>query len=376
MYLQILMFQDPRRSVQLKNKLNSVQGQTNTAISPPNSYTEALKHPDASDWKEAMDLEFNQWKKLGVYEVIERTDTMEVIPTMAVFANKTNELGEVTRKKGRCVARGDRQSTLSSDTFSPVARLATFRALASKAAQSHAHFHQMDVHTAFLHVPLKEEVHLSIPAGFPLGELIPHIPRSNQALRLKKAVYGLAQSPRAWYDYVQGILLLLGFTQSINDSCLFWISCPNSCKVAYVLVYVDDLMLLADTAEQMIWLKSVLTSKLDLKDLGESTQFLGIEIERDWSSGTIKLLQCKFIHALLAEFDMIDCRPLDTPMFSNAISSLPSHRQQLTDKEMDYMRNKPYRRLLGSLNWIGLGTRPDICYALSRLGSSTIQSTS
>lgn len=120
----------------------------------------------------------------------------------------------------------------------------------------------------------------------------------------------------------------------------------------------------------MSWLKELLVSRLDLKDLGEARQFLGLEIVRNQAAGTIQLLRRKFIQALLAEYGMTDCKPLDTPMFSNALTSLLSHLDPLTDAQAEYMRNKPFCALLGSLNWVGLGMRPDVCFALARIGQS------
>jgi hypothetical protein len=120
----------------------------------------------------------------------------------------------------------------------------------------------------------------------------------------------------------------------------------------------------------MTWLQALLTSKLDLKDLGEAKQFVGLEIVCDWDSGTITLLQRKFVRSLLERFDMTNCTPIDTPMFANALKVLPSHELALSESETEYMRKKLYRLLLGSLNWVGLGTCPDICYALARLGQA------
>ncbi|KAG8721231.1 hypothetical protein FRC09_008233 [Ceratobasidium sp. 395] len=118
----------------------------------------------------------------------------------------------------------------------------------------------------------------------------------------------------------------------------------------------------------MSWLTGLLTSKLDLKDLGEAKQFLGLEIVRDWKAGTITLLQRKFLRTLAENYNLSDARPADTPMHANSLETLPSHLTPLSESEVAFMRDKPYRALLGSLNWVGLGTRPEICYALSRLG--------
>jgi hypothetical protein len=106
----------------------------------------------------------------------------------------------------------------------------------------------------------------------------------------------------------------------------------------------------------------------NLKDLGAANQVLGLEIVCDREAKTLKITQRKFIRQLLEEYNMLDCRPLDTPMFANATTSLPSHTVPLTAEEKEFMRDKDFRHLLGCLNWLVLGTRQDLAYSLVQLG--------
>ncbi|EUC59597.1 Gag-Pol polyprotein/retrotransposon, putative [Rhizoctonia solani AG-3 Rhs1AP] len=253
---------------------------------------------------------------------------------------------------------------------SPVARLDTLRLLVSKAATEGYELKQMDVNTAFLHAPSSKPAHMKIPYGFPDNELLENVSRDKQVLRLKKAVYGLKEAPLAWYNFCSGIFTENGFTRSDNDLCLFSICSPDSESRCFVLVYVDDFTLLAKTSGDMVWLKNRLNSLFDLKDLGAASQVLGIEIIRDRDNGIVRLTQRKFIRQLLEEYDMLDCHPLPTPMFANANASLPSHTVSLTDDEKFYMKDKDFRHLSGCLNWLSLGTRPDIAFALARLGQA------
>jgi hypothetical protein len=339
----------------------------------PRSYKEAMKSDEAEAWSEAKDAEFASWREKEVYDVVLRPEDAEIIPSMLLFGRKTGVDGEEIRKKARCVARGDMQSQSSDDgpiLSSPVARAASLRTMAAVAAMTNCEFQQMDVKTAFLHAPLSRPVYLSIPPGFPTSELLPGVPRNGQALLLKKAVYGLVEAPASWYSHCTGILRDAGFTRSDYEHCHFWICPPGSSERCHVLIYVDDFTLMAKTLEHMSWLKGLLNSLFDLKDLGAADQVLGLEIIRDRTAGTLKITQRKFIRQLLEEYDMVDCRPLDTPMFANATTSLPSHTMPLTGEERDFMRDKDYRHLLGCLNWLVLGTRPDLAYSLARLGQA------
>lgn len=366
----------PRRSKRIRKKTKKAQEmeavQTNVAEAPK-SYREAMSGPESEEWSGALGEEFGSWKEKDVYEVVKRPVDEEIIPSLLLFKRKTDEVGEEVRKKARCVARGDRQSSEPSDSSlltAPVARAASLRTMAAVAATRDCEFQQMDVKTAFLHAPLSKPVYLSIPCGFPSSELLPGIPRANQALRLKRAVYGLREAPASWYKHCTGILRDNGFVRSDNDHCLFSLPFPGSPDLCHVLIYVDDFTLLTKSVEQMTWLKDLLASLFDLKDLGAANQVLGLEIIRDRTAGTLKITQRKFARQLLEEYNMSDCRPLDTPMFANALTSLPSHTAPLNEQERDFMRDKDYRHLLGCLNWLSLGTRPDLAYALARLGQA------
>jgi hypothetical protein len=150
-----------------------------------------MRSPEAEGWSAAKDAEFESWRIKEVYDVVERPEDTEIIPSLLLFGWKTDVNGVEIRKKARCVAHGDMQSQSSDDgptLSSPVARAASLRIMAAIAAMTNCEFQQMDVKTAFLHAPLSKPVYLSIPTGFPTSELLPGISRTGQALLLKKAV--------------------------------------------------------------------------------------------------------------------------------------------------------------------------------------------
>lgn len=102
-----------------------------------------------------------------------------------------------------------------SETFSPVARIDAIRVLFSIAANKNWRLHQFDVKNAFLHGDLEEEVYMEPPPGFSAGF------KEKEMCRLKRALYGLKQSPRAWFGRFTGVMKQDGHQQSNADHTLF-----------------------------------------------------------------------------------------------------------------------------------------------------------
>ena len=164
---------------------------------------------------------------------------------MWVFKVKHGKDGEVQRFKCRLVAKGYAQKygIDYSDTHAPVVRFASVRSLLAYAVQKNMVIHQMDVVTAFLNGHLKEEVYMQQPEGF----IKPG--QEHLVCKLKKSLYGLKQSPRCWNKVFHEYLISLGFMQSQADPCVY----IRSKQI--IAVYVDDLILITTTDEDMTSIK-------------------------------------------------------------------------------------------------------------------------
>ena len=92
----------------------------------------------------------------------------------------------------------------------------------------------MDVKTTFLNGEIEEEVYIEQLDGFMTNE-------ESHVCRLKKALDGLKQTPRAWYEKMDGFLMSLGFSKSVVDPNLYYHIVGDECLI--LVLYVDDLLL-------------------------------------------------------------------------------------------------------------------------------------
>jgi hypothetical protein len=158
------------------------------------------------------------------------------------------------------------------DMFSPVVKAATIRLVMSLAVSQGWSLRQLDVHNAFLHGFL-EEVYMQQPPGYE-DKNTPHY-----VCKLDKALYGLKQAPRAWYSRLSEKGKSLGFCASKVDSSLFFYW-DDKCTI-YILVYVDDIIVVSSSAKFTNALVRKLGHEFALKDLGDLHYFLGIEVTRN-----------------------------------------------------------------------------------------------
>jgi hypothetical protein len=186
---------------------------------------------------------------------------------------------------------------------------------------------------------------MHIPPGFGTAQT------EGKVLRLHRSLYGLKQSPRAWFGRFRQAVTQMDYKQSNADHTLFYKR--NHDKLTILIVYVDDIIITGDNDNEIERLKLQLTREFEVKDLGQLRYFLGIEVSR--SARGIYLSQRKYILDLLAETKMTGCRPSSTPIESNLRlvkdGGFPVDREQ-------------YQRLVGRLIYLS-HTRPDIAYAVS-----------
>nr|GFD13283.1 Gag-Pol polyprotein [Tanacetum cinerariifolium] len=188
---------NPSQSVRTRRQLESDGEMCIFALTVSRTEPKNIKEAMAnSSWIESMQEELYQFNRLDVWELVDRPLCKNVINMKWLWKNKCNEENTVIRNKSRLVAKGyaRKEGVDFEESFAPVARLEAVRLFIPYAAHKSFTVYQMDVKTAFLYGPLKEEVYVNQPDCF----VDPYHP--DKVYRLKKALYGLKQAPRALYD--------------------------------------------------------------------------------------------------------------------------------------------------------------------------------
>jgi hypothetical protein len=310
----------------------------------PKGFKSAAK---SLEWLAAMDEEIRALKLNQTWELVPRPSAMNVVGSKWVFRTNYHLDGSIDRLKACLVAKGYTQlyGLDFNDTFSPVVRASTVRIVLSIAISYGWTMRQLDVKNAFLHGLLQEQVYMEQPPGYTDPSHPTHV------CHLKKALYGLKQAPRAWFHQFSHFLLNVGFTSNQADSSLFVYS--SAPEVIYLLLYVDDIIITGSNMSLIDSFIRKLRLEFSMKDLGTLNYFLGLEFTH--SAIGIFLSQLKYTRDLLLGADLLDSKPVATPMIVS---------QHLTADGSPFHSPTTYCSLVGALQYLTI-TRPDITQAVN-----------
>jgi hypothetical protein len=220
----------------------------------------------------------------------------------------------------------------------------------------------MDVKTTFLNgnIEPEAEIFMEQPQSLPST--------ASDSRLLHKALYGLKQSPRQWYFRLHEFLIKLGLTRSEADHSVY----VHHTEGWIIAVYVDDLLLLAKSAEssasashKLETLKMQLASEFQMADMGPVAWFLGMRIKR-LQDGSYRLDQAHYIEDLLQKFQASSAVPVSTPMEAGFINTL--RKSAAESPLLSSQEHSLYQSIIGSLMYAMLGSRPDLAYTVGVLG--------
>ncbi|CAI7788629.1 unnamed protein product [Closterium sp. NIES-54] len=300
----------------------------NPTIPIPLIVQEARSGPHAAEWRAAMEAECEAFARNHSFDDETPPPGVNIVGGKWLFRVKQLP-DEAPMFKARYVAKGFTQQQYFDffKTFSPTSKPPTVRTL------------------------LDETVFMDRPEGFP-GEFPP-----NTVWKLNPPVYGLKQASSEWHNKVKEVLLSLDFHPSSADPTLF---IHRHSEPFYILIYVDEFILVAKDSAQMIFVQAALSKALLMKDLGDLKHYLGMEITHDHEARTISLSQEFYINNVLKRFEMELCTPMATPLPLQHLLTAPAVPTPEACSE-------PYPELVGSLMYAMMCTRPDLAYPVTVL---------
>ncbi|GJW84670.1 putative ribonuclease H-like domain-containing protein [Tanacetum coccineum] len=288
----------------------------------PKRVSKALSDPA---WVEAMQEELLQFKLQKVWVLVDLPKGHRAIGTKWVYRNKKDERGIVIRNKARLVAQGHTQEEGIDydEVFAPVARIEAIRIFLAYASYMGFTVYQMDVKSAFLYGQIEEEVYVCQPPGFKDPD------HPDKVYKVVKALYGLHQAPRAWYDTLATYLLSNGFQIEQIDQTLFIKSQKG--HILLVQIYVDDIIFGSTKKELCEEFEKLMKNKFQMSSMGELTFFLGLQ------------------------FNYSDVKSASTP--------IDLEKPLVKDVDADDVDKHLYRSMIGSLMYF-IASRPDIMFAV------------
>ncbi|GJZ77600.1 putative ribonuclease H-like domain-containing protein, partial [Tanacetum coccineum] len=310
----------------------------------PKKVIQALTDPS---WIEAMQDELLQFKLQKVWTLVDLPYGKRAIGTKWVYRNKKDDRGIVVRNKARLMVQGynQKEGIDYDEVFAPVARIEAIGLFLAYASFMGFIVYQMDVKSAFLYGTIKEEVYVCQPPSFE----DPQFP--DKVYKVEKALYGLHQAPKAWYETLSTYLLENRFRRGTIDKTLF--IKKDKGDILLVQVYVDDIIFGSTKKSLCVEFEQMMHKRFQMSSMRELTFFLGLQ-EKQKDDG-IFISQDKYVANILKKFDFATVKTSSTPIETN--------KALLKDEEAEDVDVHLYRSMIGSLMYL-TASRPDIMFAV------------
>ena len=321
-------------------------------LNDPQTVEEAMSSPYAEQWSDAVIEEVSHLIGQKTWLIVGKVPKgFRILSTKFVFHLKKNIHLVITKFKSRFVARGcgQRKGFDYFETYSPVVNCDTVRFIFAWSLDHGYVIVHVDVKSAFIQSDLFEEIYISFPKG--IEKLTRGLIKEGSFARLLKDLYGLKQAALDFYKTLKRVLGQdCGLIDLGSDQCAMK---GNDLLVAF---HVDDIIISGpiDKVEQTI---QILRGSLTLGEVGPIQKFLNMHIKYEIGR-QLSIDQSHVIKEVLNKFGMSNCKPVSTPAieYERNGEALAAEQQQL------------YKSLVGSLMYIALSCRPDICYAVNRCG--------
>ncbi|GJW55860.1 putative ribonuclease H-like domain-containing protein [Tanacetum coccineum] len=231
------------------------------------------------------------------------------------------------------------------EVFAPVARIEAIKLFLAYASFKDFVVYQMDVKSDFLYGKIEEEVYVYQPLGFE----DPDIP--DRVYKVEKALYGLHQAPRAWYETLSIYLIDNGFQRGKIDKTLF--IRRDKGDILLVQVYVDDIIFGSTKKSLCTEFEKMMHKKFQMSSMGELTFFLRLQVKQ--KEDGIFISQDKYVTKILKKFGFTDVETASTPM--------ETLKPLLKDEDGEEVDVHLYRSMISSLMYL-TSSRPNIMFAV------------
>ena len=328
------------------------------------SITQALRSENKEEWKAAINKEISALEAQGAWYEERAPKGTRTIPCKMVLAIK--DPGTQKEKyKARCVGRGYLQGEDSyNETYAETLPGEIIRLLLIHAAEQDLELFSIDIKNAYTTAVLSKDTPIYITLPRDLWHYKPYFEDgSKRTFKLFKSLYGLRQSGTEWQRHITGVMKSFGY-QNLGHPCVMIKRGANPEDYQIFAFYVDDGLLITSKKRIQPMLDEI-KSKLNCHELGETTSFIGMSIERDRKARTIKINQPLRIEELLQknsfrETTRFKCR---TPVTTSYDPHSPNESPECNEEE-----TKWFQSTLGSLNYIAVTLRPDLCFAVGLFG--------
>ncbi|SGZ34809.1 BQ5605_C075g12922 [Microbotryum silenes-dioicae] len=306
-------------------------------VRDPSNWGNVIRSGQEELWRAPAQDEFNpllnDYKVFKIIESCELPSGEILLRSGWVFRTKRNQHGDITDHKARLVAHGcaQRPGLDFEQTYAPVVKFTSIRALIALAAANGYHVHQADVNKAYLHGKLDKPLYIRVPQGIDLpGEI----------LKLSKSIYGLRQAGTIWNAEIDSTLRSLDYVPTKSDICIY--RREHNGKSHYIALYVDDLLLVGPSVAEI-------DRVLDALELA-----YGIK------HGSITLSQERYLRDILARFQFAGAKPASIPMQPGVVLDFQDSAATPQDRTR-------YLQAIGSLMYAAVETRPDLAFMVSYL---------
>ena len=379
-----------------------------SGFTEPGSYAESLTVVDSDLWQESMIVEIRQLESMDCWNVVLLTDLPSqsfVIGNKWVFKLKYRD-NVFDKRKSRLVALGYQQEKGRDffESFSPTCSQIALRLILGLTSTIGWRSIDMDALSAFISSKLAvgEHVYMKMPKGFDTLQ-------DTHCLSLNRCIYGLCQSPRAFFMLTREVYINAGFTQLKSDKCVFvkienniiggpaslspedvinhgafvsmsnvppaqriYSSCPHSVAALFIIVYVDNNALRYNCDELVEQFEASIAAdaRIQLHRDGNLEWALSVRYAFDMTTGAIGCNQEAYIDRLLRKYGLDQCNATKLPMNPGtdlALLPLPAKPNKLCVLA--------YSALIGELLFIAINTAPQISYAVSCLTRYMVVST-